>query len=635
MRSFQINSTTGEITLVQSLKNQGGKDHEVIIYAKDKAASPLKDELTWKFSILEKNDFVPQITFTSLENTEDCQIPENNEIGHVIGYFEVADNDEGEFGQTEFRMVNGSNLFTLSEQNGFYFLESLVRFNREEIASYVITVRAWDCRDAPACDRLETIDHMLFTVCDDNDNRPVFEQKEIKITLQEEEPPGVLAQFQAFDRDAGLNGEVLYYIPEVDISSFFSINQSTGVVSSAKSLDRELLTDFVEVPVIAEDKGRPVRRETGKLLITLKDINDNAPRLVNPPRFLELFENANPGAVIGTIQAVDDDKANAKIIYSLSANSSENFAVAKHSGHITALTKFDYENEETREFTVWVVAREETDEALTNTLPLKIEVIDKNDNYPTIDSIEEVVDIPWDADDGYEVTRIIAHDIDSRENGRLNFVLRNERDRFDINRKTGVIMVRERPNIYKDKDATFQVQVEIQDSASPYPLSIDTSIYITFTGNVTLYNHTEISSIRFPMTWNDIEGLVVYIALGAVLFVILIILIWVTLVFKCRRSSYKDHRVQMRPTSKFIMEQDIQYNHSNSSKRASAHFGSNLRSQNGGGGYGPPDGSVAVYLRGPMGDGDDHPNSSKDVSPNSALNDDSVVFANEMNTSSK
>ena len=636
MRCFQINSSTGEITLVQSLKNQGGKDHEVIIYARDKAASPLKDELTWKFSILEKNDFVPQITFTSLGIADDCQIPENNEVGSVIGYFEVTDKDEGVFGLTEFVMVNGSNLFNVSEENGFYFLKSLISFNREEQSRYVIMVRAWDCRGDPTCDRLETRVPMEFIVCDENDNDPIFESREVSLNLVEEEPPKFLAQFEAYDKDSGVNGEIEYFIPETDISSYFSIDKKTGKVSSVKPLDLELLSETFEIPIAASDKGQPVRTSTARLFITLSDINDNAPRFINPPRSLQLFENAKPGTEFGTVKAVDDDKANAKIFYSLSDNSSTHFRVSKFTGKISALTSFDYEDANTREFDVWIVAQEDSEDKLKTILPVKIEIIDKNDNYPVIDFIDDVIDIPWDADDNFEVTRVLAHDDDSGNNGKLNFVLRNERDRFDINRKTGVLLVRERADIYRDKDATFQVQIDVEDNASPYPFSTSASIIVTFSGNITLYNHTESTRISLPMTWQDLEGFIIYIALGTVFLVILIILLWVTLVFKCRRNSYKDPR---RPNNKFLIpEQDIQYQAGTASKRASAHFGSNLRPQNGGG-YGVPgaDGNVAVYLRGGSGMGDsDEPGSSKDISPNSALNvDDSVIFANEMNTSSE
>lgn len=666
VRAFSIDATSGEITLIQSLKNQGGKNHEVIIFARDKALSPMKDELTWTFSILEKNDFVPQISFNSLLDNSSCQIPENNNKGQVIGYFEVTDKDEGVFGQTEFLMVNGSNLFELKEESGLYFVSLPDRFDRETQEQYIITVRALDCKGDATCDRLESTISMVFRVCDENDNDPVFVENEITLTVTEESVPGFLAKFEAFDKDKGPNGQVEFFIPEVTVSDSFHVDNNTGSVSSVLPLDREVLGDVVEVPIAARDKGAPQRTTRARLIIILEDINDNPPRFLHKPKFLETFENSMPGMVIGTVEAVDDDTENADIVYALTSNSSDLFEIDNR-GQIKALETFDYEDKNKREFKVWVVAKEDTEEELQSVLPLVVKVIDRNDNYPMIDYVEKFVEVPWDADDGFEVTHILAHDDDSQENGRVRFGLLTEHNRFDINSKTGLLYVRDRQeSLFSDKDQTFEVVVEVADCASINPLSAKDSLFVTFSGNVTLYNHTEVPAINIPLTLSDIEGFIIHIAIGAVVLFIIIIILFVLLVKKCSGASRAaaNHRAAHLSANGKLMRpgEELQFNtrrslgggSSHSQHLGGGHHSSSLlqHSSSVGGHYGGRSSGHAAaphYLSScsnvDSSLGDDFscssPPSSKEVSPNSLMTsaaasqlDDSVVFANEMHRGS-
>ena len=661
VRCFSIDKHTGQITLVQSLKNQGGNNHEVIIYARDKALSPMKDELTWTFSILEKNDFVPQISFISFEESKDCEIPENSNEGHVIGYFEVTDKDEGVFGETEFLMVNGSNLFELKEENGFYFVSLPIRFDREVQDQYVITVRALDCKGDATCDRLESTIPMLFRVCDENDNEPVFVESEITLTMTEESVPGFLAKFEAFDKDKGPNGEVEFFIPQVAVSGSFNVDNTTGSVSSVLPLDREYLGNVVELPIAARDKGVPMRTTRARLIINLEDINDNPPRFLHNPNFLETFENSNPGMVIGTVEAVDDDTENSDIVYALTSNSSKMFEIGRYQGKISTLETFDYEDKNNREFNIWVIAKEDVEGGLHSVLALVVKVIDRNDNYPVIDYIEKFVEVPWDADDGFEVTHVLAHDDDSNENGRLRFRLLSEDTRFDINSKTGLVYVRERQqSLYSDKDNTFEVVVEVQDCASIDSLSAKSSLFVTFSGNVTLYNHTLVPAINIPMTLSDIEGFIIHIALGAVVLFTAIIILFVLLIKKCSTANQRgDASHHLAANGKLMRpEEELQFS-TRRSLGGSATGGGNVHhlqtstllqhhTYHRGQGTYQPSCSLNSAASGPSAPphhlsassnvdscsvDDFCGGSSKEASPNciaAHLVDDSVVFANEM-----
>lgn len=86
----------------------------------------------------------------------------------------------------------------------------------------------------------------------------------------------------ATDADTGDNGDVGYEIigqnqndPDERI---FTVDPELGSVTCHKELDRETL-DTYQLRVVAHDKGNPRLSSTATVLLTVSDINDNAPRL--------------------------------------------------------------------------------------------------------------------------------------------------------------------------------------------------------------------------------------------------------------------------------------------------------------------------------------------------------------------
>ncbi|XP_047487091.1 putative neural-cadherin 2 [Penaeus chinensis] len=147
---------------------------------------------------------------------------------------------------------------------------------------------------------------VLIKLLDDNDNAPQLSTELVNLTLPEDVPVGrSLATFTASDRDQGGKGEVHYAIePSSDPGRRFAVD-STGRVRLQRGLDREASPHHT-VLVLAMDRGEPPRTSTATLLITLSDINDNAPHVASPDGIF-VTENSGPQHVADlTLDDPDD-----------------------------------------------------------------------------------------------------------------------------------------------------------------------------------------------------------------------------------------------------------------------------------------------------------------------------------------
>lgn len=110
----------------------------------------------------------------------------------------------------------------------------------------------------------------------------------------------------ASDPDDGANGEVTYRFWKISEkqSPLFQLNENTGEISTAESLDYEECA-FYEMEIQAEDVGALLGRT--KVLISVEDVNDNRPEVIITSLFSPVLENTLPGTVIAFLNVYDRD----------------------------------------------------------------------------------------------------------------------------------------------------------------------------------------------------------------------------------------------------------------------------------------------------------------------------------------
>ncbi|XP_068443413.1 protocadherin gamma-A11-like isoform X15 [Clinocottus analis] len=279
-------------------------------------------------------------------------------------------------------------------------------------------------------------------ITDVNDNAPSFEKSDIKFRISESAVVG--AKFvleRAVDLDVGINSLQGYVLKPSDNFVLKLHNQADGTKNVEmvlqKPLDREK-NEFISLALTAVDGGEPQMSGSMQILITVLDVNDNAPVFTQPIYKGSVAENAAKGTIVTTVSASDaDHKLNGKISYSITNTLDDvrqMFEVNEDSGEVRLTGQLDYEKK--RNFQINLRAMDNG--GLTDSCRVIVDVVDMNDNEPLIKIMSKSAVISESANPNTVVTMINIQDPDSGENGKVQcfisenipFVLKSTSNNF-------------------------------------------------------------------------------------------------------------------------------------------------------------------------------------------------------------
>ncbi|XP_078117478.1 protocadherin beta-16-like [Sander vitreus] len=279
-------------------------------------------------------------------------------------------------------------------------------------------------------------------ITDINDNAPSFEKSDIQFRISESAVVG--AKFvleRAVDLDVGINSLQSYVLKPSDHFLLKLHNQADGTKNVEmvlqKPLDREK-NEFISLALTALDGGEPQMSGTMQILITVLDVNDNAPVFTQPIYKGTVAENAAKGTIVTTVSASDADHGlNGKITYSITNTLDDvrhMFDVNDDSGEVRLTGHLDYEKKRTFQINV----RAMDNGGLTDSCKVIVDVVDINDNEPTIKIMSKSAIISESANPNTVVTMINIQDPDSGENGKVQcfindnipFVLKSTSNNF-------------------------------------------------------------------------------------------------------------------------------------------------------------------------------------------------------------
>ncbi|XP_056592757.1 protocadherin beta-16-like isoform X19 [Triplophysa dalaica] len=316
---FEINSNTGEITLLDNLDYESQNNHQLKINARDKGG--LSDTCTIAIDVIDENDNSPTIQLISFSNT----IPENAPVGTTIAVINVDDADSGRNGAVECS-INQNIPFKIEPSlSEYYSLITDDMLDRESLAEYNITILAFD-QGTPPRHANKTV---TVKISDVNDNTPKFDSEYYKTIINENNSPGLpILTVKAHDADSGPNAQLAYFLKDEDmhgarLDSFVSVNSETGAIHAVKSFDFEQMKSFA-FNVTARDGGSPPLSSEVTINIHIQDQNDNAPQVLYPLQtggsvVAEIVpRSADVGYLVTKVVAVDVDSGqNAWLSYKL------------------------------------------------------------------------------------------------------------------------------------------------------------------------------------------------------------------------------------------------------------------------------------------------------------------------------
>ncbi|XP_074408312.1 protocadherin gamma-A10-like [Zonotrichia albicollis] len=297
--------------------------------------------------------------------------------------------------------------------------------DREEAAFHELVLRAMD-GGYPA--RTGTA-RIRVIVVDANDNAPVFSQAEYTVRVPEDVPVGsTLVTVTATDADEGLNGHVNYLFKKITgkASQIFQLDRDTGAITLLQSLDFEE-GDFYELEVQAHDGGD--LSDAAKVIVTVTDVNDNAPELTVSSALSEISEDAPAGTVVALLHVQDRDSGtNGEVRCSLDGGPP--FRLEKSfEDYYRVLTAKELDREQVSEYNVTVRAADGGSPSLQSSAVLALRVLDVNDNAPVFAEERYSARLAENNAAGALVLRVRATDADWGQNARVRYRLAEGRVR--------------------------------------------------------------------------------------------------------------------------------------------------------------------------------------------------------------
>ncbi|KAM5127578.1 protocadherin-11 X-linked isoform 3-T3 [Callospermophilus lateralis] len=449
-----------------------------------------------RFLIEDINDNAPLFPATVIN----ISIPENSAINSRYALPAAIDPDIGINGVQNYQLIKGQNIFGLDvieTPEGDKMPQLIVQkeLDREEKDTYVMKVKV---EDGGFPQRSSTA-ILQVSVADTNDNRPVFKEKEIEVSIPENAPVGTsVTQLHATDADIGENAKIHFYFSNL-VSNIakrlFHLNTTTGLITVKEPLDREESPSH-KLLVLASDGGSVPAR--AMVLVNVTDINDNVPSIdiryiINPINgTVVLSENAPLNTKVALITVMDKD--------------------ADHNGRVTCFTDhevpfrlrpvfsnqflletaayLDYES--TREYAIKLLAADAGKPPLNQSSMLLVKVKDENDNAPVFTQPFISLSVPENNSPGTQLTKISATDADSGRNAEISYLLGTDApSEFNLDHRTGILTAVKK--LDREKQEKYYFTVLAKDNGMP-PLMTNATVLVTVldqNDNSPIFTHNE------------------------------------------------------------------------------------------------------------------------------------------------
>ncbi|XP_035016866.2 protocadherin alpha-3 isoform X11 [Hippoglossus stenolepis] len=390
LKLFDINPSTGEIS-VKGLINFEEKDkYEIEIQASDKGLAPLSTQKSVIIKIVDVNDNAPEIEVTSFSSS----IPEDSRPGTTVALISVNDLDSGLNGKVICSIVENVP-FTISPslQDKMYSLVTKSPLDREKQSHYDLTITAKDAGQPP----LSSEKTISVVVSDVNDNSPQFSLSPYTFYVTESNNPGTsVFSVKAFDADENENAHISYHIlrdrsEDNKLTSFLNINSENGDIMALKSFDFETLKTF-KFHVVASDSGTPSLSSNVTVNVFILDQNDNAPVILYPVSsngsaegVEEIPRNVNAGHLVTKVRAYDADIGyNGWLLFSLQEVTDHSlFALDRYTGQIRTLRSFTETDE--AEHKLLILVKDNGNVSLSATATVIVKVVEPKEAFAASD----------------------------------------------------------------------------------------------------------------------------------------------------------------------------------------------------------------------------------------------------------
>uniref|UniRef100_A0A3Q3A6X5 Si:ch73-379j16.2 n=1 Tax=Kryptolebias marmoratus TaxID=37003 RepID=A0A3Q3A6X5_KRYMA len=493
---LNINSENGQISALKSFDFEILKTFQFQVVATDSGAPSLSSNVTVNVFILDQNDNPPVILYPILvENPLEMhhviveiidvndhsptfpkmhqrfEIAEHTSVGTRFQLQAARDPDAG---------VNSIRTYTLSSNDHFDidlsqsdeekipFLVLRKSLDREQNNEHLLFLTAVDGGKPPKSGTL----NVSIIVLDINDNRPSFSQNDYQIEVYENASIGtVVARMNAKDPDEGINGEIKYSLSKVlasKVYTIFELDSLTGEIKLKGTLDFEE-SEIYKLDIEASDKATPPLLGRCRMIIKIKDVNDNSPHIDVTSLSNTVSEDSKPGTVISLISVTDKDSGvNGNIILRITNDVPFELKPSYKENIYSLVTKEHLDREKVSHYEITLLATDCGDPQLSTITSLSIQISDVNDNSPRFEQSPLQVYLSENNIAGGSFFSVSATDDDVNENAAITYHIARQTDVttfLNINSENGLISALKSFDFETLK--TFQFRVVATDSGAP------------------------------------------------------------------------------------------------------------------------------------------------------------------------
>lgn len=302
---FAVDQLSGAVRVQRPLDREAQAWHQLVVEARDGGAEPEVATVRVSIAVLDVNDNRPAIHLLFLTEGGAARVSEGARPGDYVARVSVSDADGDPEEEKEaaggldvslgdktisLTLEGAEGAFTLRPGGspGVFFLCVQEPLDRESRDLYDLRLVATDAGSPP----LSTEETLLLRISDLNDQPPLFGQEHYQASVSEAAAPGTAVLWvSASDADEAGTGHAklryeLVHLPEgcspeaqrpgAECGPSFTIDPETGLISTLRSLDREV-QEAVELRVVAQDLGEPPLSAACLVSITVDDVNDNEP----------------------------------------------------------------------------------------------------------------------------------------------------------------------------------------------------------------------------------------------------------------------------------------------------------------------------------------------------------------------
>ncbi|XP_060904178.1 protocadherin gamma-A11-like [Labrus mixtus] len=420
--------------------------------------------------ITDVNDHSPRFT----EAEQKFEIAEHASVGSRYELHAAHDPDAGINSIRTYTITSNDHFeieISQSDEDKMPFLVLKKPLDREQKKEHLLIVTAVDGGKPQRSGTL----NVSIIVLDSNDNRPMFSQDTYQIEIYENTPVGTsVTRVQAVDPDEGANGEIEYRLSKTlarKAYEIFELDSLSGQLHLKGALDFEE-TEIYKLDVQASDKGTPPLTSRCRVVVKIKDVNDNPPRIEVTSLSNTVTEDSKPGTIVALISVMDKDSGiNGKILTTINNDVPFELKPSYKENTYSVVTKGLLDREQVSYFEITIKATDCGDPPLSSFKTLSIQISDVNDNSPHFEQNPLQFYLVENNIAGASIFSVSATDNDINDNAAISYQIVREGSQngvlsyLNINSENGQISALKSFDFETVK--TFQFQVVATDSGTP------------------------------------------------------------------------------------------------------------------------------------------------------------------------